>query len=199
MKKSILSIHLQWYWHPHLQICTPTLSPSRDRVLSLSFSTGHGKYWSYCPLIGILLGGTPAPWTNSTRKGTDPSKRGFYFCTKNFCRYSPKLNKTCLIVSTTTGLEYPCMRKISCRSLNLIYCITCTRCNIQYVAQTLLRIMDYFKAHFYSIEKPDPFQVFTRHFSHPSHNGILDVTISALVYIHKAPRSPASYMHFMLC
>ena len=52
-----------------------------------------------------------------------------------------------------------------------------------YVGQTLLRIKDRFKAHFYSIEKPDLLQVVARHFADKTHNGILDV---------KAPRSPAA-------
>jgi len=63
---------------------------------------------------------------------------------------------------------------------------------MQYVGQTLLRIKDRFKAHFYSIEKPDMLQVVARHFSDNTHNGILDVNISALEFIKKAPRSPAS-------
>ena len=69
------------------------------------------------------------------------------------------------IESTNIGLEYTCMKKISCRTLNLIYCIMCTRCKMQYVGQTLLRIKkDCFGAHFYSIEKPDTLQVVAMHF-----------------------------------
>ena len=143
----------------------------------------------------------PSSQTNSTipknsvskkRMGTDPKHRGFNHCSRNHCRYCPKLNKTGTITSTTTGNTYNCMKNISCRSSNLIYCITCTRCNMQYVGQTLLRIKDRFKAHFYSIEKPDMLQVVARHFSDNTHNGILDVNISALEFIKKAPRSPAS-------
>ena len=55
-----------------------------------------------------------------------------------------------------------------------------------------MRIKDRFKAQFYSIEKPDPLQVLARRFLHPSHNGFLDVNISALENINKAARSPAS-------
>ena len=56
----------------------------------------------------------------------------------------------------------------------------------------MLRIKDCFKAHFYSIEQPNPLQVVARHFSHPSHNDILNVRISVLEFIKKAPKSPAS-------
>ena len=63
---------------------------------------------------------------------------------------------------------------------------------MQYVGQTLLRIKDRFKAHFYSIEKPDLLQVVDRHFSDNTHKGILYVNISALEFSKKAPRSLAS-------
>jgi hypothetical protein len=76
------------------------------------------------------------------RKGTDPSKRGFNFCNTTRCRYCPKLDKSGEIVSKTTGIRHECMKNISCRSSNLIYCITCKICNIQYMGQTSLRLKD---------------------------------------------------------
>jgi len=56
----------------------------------------------------------------------------------------------------------------------------------------MLRIKDRFKSHFYGIETPVLLHSVARHFSDNTHNGILDVNISALEFIHKAPRSPAS-------
>ena len=138
----------------------------------------------------LSSGITPRP--NIGRMGTAPNKRGSNHCGLKHCRYCPKLNKSGQIKSTTTGKTHNCMKNISCRSSNLIYCITCTKCGIQYVGQTLLRIKDRFKAHFYTTEKPDLRQVVARHFSHASHNGIFDMQISALEFIKKAPRSPAS-------
>ena len=63
---------------------------------------------------------------------------GFSFCPKTNCRFCTLLNKLGQIKSTTTGVIYTFMRKVSCRSSNLIYKITCKACNIQYVGQTLL-------------------------------------------------------------
>ena len=84
------------------------------------------------------------------------------------------------------------MKKISCRSSNLIYAITCTRCKIQYVGQTLLRIEDRFVHHFHDIDIADSDMSVGKHFSQPSHNGIKDIQISVLEFIKKPPRSPAS-------
>ena len=126
------------------------------------------------------------------RKGTDPLKRGHNHCGRPLCRYCPKLNKTGFITSSVTGKVHTCMKNISCRSSNLIYGITCHKCGIQYVGQTLLRIKDRFRGHFYGIEKPDLYHSVARHFSSRCHNGIRDVEISVLEFIGKAPRSPAA-------
>ena len=84
------------------------------------------------------------------------------------------------------------MKNISCRSSNLIYCITCTRCGAQYVGQTSLRLKDRFVHHFYTVEKPDLTKVVGRHFAAPDHRELADMSISVLEFIKKAPKSPAA-------
>jgi hypothetical protein len=126
------------------------------------------------------------------RKGTDPSKRGFNFCNTSRCRYCPKLNKTGSIVSRTTGATYGCMKNISCRSSNLIYCASCLRCGMQYVGQTSLRVKDRFVHHFLDIGKADKLKSLGRHFSLKDHNGVYDLEISVLEFIKKPPKSPAA-------
>ena len=82
------------------------------------------------------------------------------------------------------------MKNISCRSSNVIYAITCTRCHKQYVGQTLLRVKDRFVKHFYDVEKYDRTKAVGLHFSQKDHNGINDIEISVLEFIKKPPRSP---------
>ena len=72
--------------------------------------------------------------------GTPPNKRGFNFCNTRNCRYCPNLDKTGSIISSVTNKSYRAMSNVSCRSSNLIYCVTCQRCNNQYVGQTSLRL-----------------------------------------------------------
>ena len=127
------------------------------------------------------------------RLGTDPLKRGFKTCkSTKYCRYCPLLNKTGTIRSKTTGMEYKCMKSISCRSSNLIYCITCTRCGIQYVGQTSIRVMDRFVKHFGDIQNADQTKTVARHFSLRCHNSIGDVEITVLEFVSKAPASQAA-------
>ena len=107
--------------------------------------------------------------SNHKRLGTNPSKRGFKFCSNNrsYCRYCPKLNRVGLSKALCKENKY--MKNISCRSSNLIYCITCKRCGIQYVGQTLLRTTDRMGDHFYHIEKSNTPMTVARHFSQRGH------------------------------
>ena len=47
--------------------------------------------------------------------------RGYSYYLHNNSRYCSELNKTGTLKSTTTGLSYNTMKKVSCRSFNLIY------------------------------------------------------------------------------
>ena len=57
-------------------------------------------------------------------------------CDNRKCRYCPLLDKTGRIKSTYTGRDYVTKYNVTCKSNNIIYCITCKKCRIQYVGQT---------------------------------------------------------------
>ena len=86
--------------------------------------------------------------TTEHRKGTSEKERGFFFCGQWGCKFCPLLKKTGTIKCTTTQIRHQCIKKITCMSSILIYAITCKRCNLQYVGQTLLRLRDRFTGHF---------------------------------------------------
>ena len=75
---------------------------------------------------------------------------------------------------------------------NLIYCMTCKRCNIQYVGQTKNRLMDRFQSHFYNIGHNRPGSEIGKHFNSPDHNGLDDVEITILDFIHAHPAGSKS-------
>ena len=52
------------------------------------------------------------------------------------CTHCPRLNKSGRIISNSTKRKYLIPKKVTCRSNNLIYCIECRDCGIQYVGQT---------------------------------------------------------------
>ena len=117
-------------------------------------------------------------------------RRGFPYCNRKDCRYCPLLNKTGQIKSTTTGLNHTTMMKISCRSSNLVYAITCKTCGKQYVGQTLLRLKDRFVHQLRDITIESQDKPVGKHFSQANHRGIDDLQINILEFIKMPPRSP---------
>ena len=121
--------------------------------------------------------------------GTSNKERGFSFCNTTLCRYCKLIQKTGLITSHTTHEHYTYMKNVSCRSSNLIYCLTCQNCGKQYVGQTLRKIKDRLYEHLRDIDslnKDKPLGVL---FSHNcKENPAIKVHI--LEFIKKPPKSP---------
>ena len=122
------------------------------------------------------------------------------------CNYCPVLDHTGTITSTTTKRQYFTKKHISCRSNNLIYCITCKQCSLQYVGQTSNHIGERFKMHFQNIKtatetklgtparnpksKPQKEEPIGRHFSLDNHHGTSDIIIHVLDFISAPSKSP---------
>ena len=137
------------------------------------------------------------PQTNNVKHRDNP-ECPLHICSTNNCRYCPRLDRTGRITSHTTGRSYNTRKYVSCKSNNLIYCITCTSCNKQYVGQTKKRLQERFVTHFYNIEgskrkttksKPSSMRnnkfddPIGRHFKLPNHNGLNSIHIHILQFI----------------
>jgi hypothetical protein len=133
---------------------------------------------------------TTIPATKNTKPtGSGNRTRGYTFCNTKNCRYCPLLNKTGKLTCPYTKEEHRCMHNISCRSSNLVYAITCTRCGKQYVGQTMLRLKDRFVHHLRDIEIGATDKSVGKHFSTGAHKGHRDMQITVLEFIKKPPRS----------
>jgi hypothetical protein len=124
---------------------------------------------------------------------------------KRKCRYCPLLNTSGTTTCTVSGKTFRTKKKVTCRNSNLIYCITCKVCNKQYVGQTKGKILDRFQGHFYNVKtamefyqsrnKPgktvgrEPKDAVGMHFSRNDHNGIQDMQIQVLEFMHLPPQS----------
>ena len=124
------------------------------------------------------------------------------------CTYCPLLNRSGSIICHVTGKKFCTKKNITFRSSNLVYCITCKKCDKQYVGQTMRTIMERFQGHCGKItayrkrRREDP--ILSRqldkdgvgnHFSADNHNGIKDLIISVLAFITITPRSEAALKH----
>lgn len=72
---------------------------------------------------------------------------------KHSCRCCNKLDVTGKIISSKTGNKYDTVKDVTCKSKNLIYCITCEnrKCGKQYVGQTTQELGKRFNHHFHCI------------------------------------------------
>ena len=89
-------------------------------------------------------------------------------CNRPFrCNHCTKIDKNGQIISTSSKRKYKSMKRVSCNSKNLIYCIECTTCAIQYVGQTKNQFLVRLNNHLSDIrlQKDTPI---SRHFNvHP--------------------------------
>ena len=130
------------------------------------------------------------PDNNGTNNETSlPLSESANACRTRNCRYCKILDHSGRIKSHTTGREYNCKKHVTCKSSNLIYCITCTSCGMQYVGQTKLRLMDRFGNHFTSIQRNDGKNDVCKHFNGTGHAGIDNLQLHILDFIHAAPNS----------
>ena len=67
------------------------------------------------------------------------------------CRHCPRLNNSAKITSHSTGRSFTSTFSACCQSKNLIYCISCTLCSIQYVGQTITPLMTRINNHLSTI------------------------------------------------
>ena len=121
------------------------------------------------------------------------------------CNYCPLLDQCGTITCHVTGKKFCTRKNITCRSSNLVYCITCRKCGKQYVGQTKRTILARFQEHCGNIRtfqtrreeepidfrKQDKAAVGTQ-ISAPDHNGTADLIISVLAFITITPLSQAA-------
>jgi hypothetical protein len=126
-------------------------------------------------------------------------------CKSKKCRYCPLLDTCGTTTCTVSGETFTTKMKVTCRSSNLIYCITCKICHKQYVGQTKRKILERFQGHFYNVKmaldfyqsknKPGknvgraPKDAVGMHFSRNDHNGTQDMKIQVLEFMHLPPQS----------
>ncbi len=110
-------------------------------------------------------------------------------CSNKKCKFCPLIDKSGRIKSTFTGREYESKKKVTCRSSNIIYCISCQRCQKQYVGQTGNTLRERFGAHSGAIGRGNLVEDVSRHFVTNEHKGLSDMKIHIVDFIHVHPKS----------
>ena len=71
----------------------------------------------------------------------------------------------------------------------MIYCIECTRCGLQYIGQTMNKLMMRFQAHWQTIDNKQIQYDVSKHFNGTDHQGTKDLKIYVLDFIYAHPKS----------
>ena len=110
-------------------------------------------------------------------------------CTNSKCTFCPILDTSGKNSCTVTGEQHTSRYNITCKSSNLIYCITCKTCLKQYVGQTKNSIAQRFYGHTYNIRHKKLTDGVGLHFSREDHHGVKDLKILGLEFIKLPPDS----------
>ena len=110
-------------------------------------------------------------------------------CSNKKCIFCPILNKSGKVTCTATGETHNTKINITCKSNNLVYCITCRTCLKQYVGQTKNSIAQRFYSHTYNIRNKSQTDGVGLHFSRADHHGFNDLQIQILEFINLPPDS----------
>ena len=148
--------------------------------------------------IGTFCGGRPKPNRENARRYVtmvsclETSRRGGIsevtgeYATGLGCRITPARRVTPGAIKFSPG-HLPHF---------LVYCISCKRCGQQYVGQTKNSLKQRFQSHFYYIAHDVEKTEVSGHFNREGHNGLNDVSIHVLGFIHHCPqRERAMDMH----
>ena len=107
-------------------------------------------------------------------------------CDRQNCKYCTRMNCTGNAKSTQTGRTYGVPKGGCCESSNLVYLLTCTTCQKQYVGQTKRPLRDRLREHFRYISNKITTQPWGRHCAQTDHSG-LNIEVQILEYIRTPP------------
>ena len=113
-------------------------------------------------------------------------------CTRPNCRYCTKLDTSGSIKSPITGRNYNTIRCCSCKTNNIIYCITCQVCFKQYIGHTKRTLSERMCEHFRYITQHNSMHSVGRHFNMVQHDGLGNVKLHVLQFGRKDPDSKES-------
>ena len=91
----------------------------------------------------------------------DGSKCRIFSCGSKICKLKQNFIARDRCVSSCSLRSYPCITPpgtlyVNCHTSNVIYLITCCKCGLQYVGETVMKINDRFRKHRGSMESDKP-------------------------------------------
>ena len=111
-------------------------------------------------------------------------------CTRSTCRYCPKLDTSGRITSPITGTNYNTIRCCSCKTNNIIYCITFKICKKQYIGHTKRTLAVHMCEHLNRyITQHYRTHSIGRHCNYDEHTGLDNIVLHVIQFDQKNPDS----------
>ena len=101
-------------------------------------------------------------------RDTRQMKGGLRKCGKKVCSSCPYLSTMTPTVCSTSKKMFPTNSSITCETVGVVYCLTCTKCKQQYIGQTSRRLKDRISEHLGYIRRNQ--NASGTHFNGPGHN-----------------------------
>lgn len=122
----------------------------------------------------------------------DSSLNGFISCQNAkciACKFAPSKIKS--FTSYKTGEKYEINQVLTCTDKDVVYVLSCQKCNLQYVGETSLTIRNRLSGHLYTIRNNDDTPV-SKHFNSIPHTIENDLKIHSIQKTHGAPHRKSS-------
>ena len=126
---------------------------------------------------------------NKGRTSPDQNNTNNNICRTKNCKYCTMLDTSGKMINHVTHTEHSTKHNVTCNSSNLIYCIKCKTCDIQYVGQTKRKIKDRMREHMYHTNKGIYHSDVPYHFNSDNHCGTDDMKVYILDFIYEHPDS----------
>ena len=123
------------------------------------------------------------------------NKKGFRgvsinVCSRAICFYCDSLDTSGEIKSNTLSRKFESKKQVNCCSSNLVYCLECKTCGIQYVGETLRPFKKRLYEHSSNVVNKNMDDPVGAHFNGPGHNGgNKQIKSYILAFITKPPKS----------
>ena len=92
-----------------------------------------------------------------------------------------------LVKSTATDAVVELNSAVSCQTKNIIYCITCTKCNEQYIGQSERTLQDRFSKHRDYVKQEKIGKATGWHFNKKGHS-VHDMVVTILEKVHTSDK-----------
>ena len=138
--------------------------------------------------------------SNIPLKKPEPGTSGkrSHQCDRSDCIYCATLDTSGEITSFSIKKSFRCKRNVTCQSHNVVYCLECKTCGLQYVGMTKRTFHERLREHFRNITKNNNHDPIGRHWNSINHRGNPEDVKSYILSFITAPSDTQAALQMRL-